>query len=163
MDDFNVQRHIESRFSDLRTWIIVHGVYTVLSIIVLARVSSRTRDLIGMILLFYALLSEMVRLMFHRADKVQNRGAQFVQYNQPPCGGMFGNGGARSSFIFFYIYMLAIGVKLFSMWQYCNGRSEPLQADGLTVSIFISAACCFFTSLWIAEVARQMSDPPLDC
>jgi len=160
MDDSSVQFHIESRFSDLRTWILVHGIYSFACFVVIFR-SVHTRELIGMILFFYALLSEVVRFMFHRADKMQGKGVQFIQYNEPPCGGVFGRGGASSSFVFFYLYMLVVGGKLLSMWQTCSTttRADHVTLDEITVLALIVCSLCFSLSLWIAEMSRQMSEP----
>jgi len=160
MDDFNTHRDVESRFAEVRTWLVVHGAFAIASVLILTKVS-RTREILGMILLFFTLLAEVVRLMYHRADKAYNRVAAFFESSKPPCAGVFGTRGVTSSFIFFYLYLLMYGAKIFSMWASCGLHGEQLQGDGWTIVIFAVASLFWLVAVFQAEMARQMVDSPV--
>lgn len=160
MEDHAVQNQMENRFSDLRTWLAVHGGFTFVLFIALGRMT-RTRDVLGVMLLFFAMISQVVLLTFHMASNAEVRGgSRYAQYSEPACGGTFGRGGSRSSFVFFYAYMLLAGGKLFSLWQYCAGKADRLVGDAWTVFVLLFAAVFLLISLWIAESARRASQPP---
>jgi len=159
--DSTMVNDVTEKFTQLRTFLLMHGAFTLALLVILGRVS-RTQELLGFALFVFTLVTLVVLWAYHRADKavaVSGGDAHSLfRQTEPPCAGTCGRGGAVSSFLAFVPYAMLLGGKLFALWSVCSPRGERLQADGWTVVVVLIATLALLFALWFAELARFAAD-----
>ena len=152
---------VAEKFTQLRTFLLMHAAFTFALLVILGRVS-RTQELLGFALFVFGLITLVVLWSYHRADKAVGmaggEAASLFKQTDPPCGGVLGRGGAVSSFAAFVPYAALIGGKLLSLWSVCTPHGERLEADGWTVTLVLFSTTSFLFAIFFAELARFAAD-----
>lgn len=152
---------VRSRYDELKLWLIVTTVFTVCSFLVLVNVDEPL-NLIGFILLVHLLLSLPVFYSFHRCAVLeavrkshgQEGGGAPSSYSEP-CGGVFGQGGASSSFLA-YATAFAIATYRFGLlYTTCAFSKFKVALEGWALFHLFMAAVFMLLSVFLIELAKR--------
>ena len=82
----NHVRDVESRFAELRNWIMVHGAFSI-ALLLMIRTSMRPHEILTATIILFAVLSALAYVLFHRAAVAVARAGGSEASSVPSCTG----------------------------------------------------------------------------